>query len=752
MAEGQVFKETYDIGGRQVTMETGKMAGQADGAVVISCGNTMLLLTVVGSQDESDRDFFPLTIDVEERMYAAGKIPGGFFRREGRPSEKSTLTARLTDRPLRPNFPKGLSIEVQVIATILSVDQVNPSDVLGVMAASAALMISDIPFNGPVGVVRVGQVDGGFTTNPTYDELAKSKLDLVVAGVLNRETNEVDVIMVEAEANQVPEEELINALEFSKKGIMDSIRAQLRLQELAGKPKREVNLKEFDLEAIANKVPSLEGDIFAVIKECASNQLTKKEREAKVKALKKETKERHFSEEDTGLLPSLSEFFDVKTGDAVRKLLIEEGLRVDGRRNDEIRAITSEVGLISRTHGSGLFTRGQTQVLTILTLGAIGDVQKIDDLSIDETKRYIHHYNFPPFSVGETGRVGSPRRRSIGHGALAERALLPLIPPEAEFPYAIRLVSEVLASNGSSSMASVCGSTLALMDAGVPLKDNRGVAGIAMGLVKEDGRVVVLSDIQGIEDKYGDMDFKVAGTTEGITALQMDLKVRGVNVEVLQNALAQAREGRLYILRKMEEVIDHPRQELSPFAPRVLTLKIPVDKIKDVIGSGGKTIHRIVAEFDIEMDVEDDGRIFITAKDMDGAVGARNMIEGIIKDVTAGEQFEGTVTRIMNFGAFVEYLPGKEGLVHISKMSNTRVDRVEDVVNVGDKMKVQVEEIDKMGRVNLFAYELHDPSQAPPRRSFNDRDDRGPRPDRRPSDRDRRPSDRDRDGRSDNPR
>lgn len=751
MAESQVIRETFDIAGRQIVLETGKLAGQADGAVVVGCGGTTVLVTVVGSQDEIDRDFFPLTIDVEERMYAAGKIPGGFFRREGRPSEKSTLTARLTDRPLRPNFPEGMRIEVQVIATILSVDQVNPSDVLGVMGASAALMISDIPFNGPVGVVRVGQREGGFITNPTYDELATSDLDLVVAGVLNRETNEVDVIMVEAAANQVPEEDLIDALEFSKKGIMDTIRAQLRIQELAGKPKREVNLKKFDLAEIERRVPSLANDIYTRIKECASNQLSKKEREEKVRGLKTEVKERYFTEEDAALLPSLGEYFYAKTGEAIRRMLVEDGLRVDGRRSDEIRLITSEVGLISRTHGSGLFTRGQTQVLTILTLGAIGDVQKIDDLSIDESKRYIHHYNFPPFSVGETGRVGSPRRRSIGHGALAERALLPVVPPEADFPYAIRLVSEVLASNGSSSMASVCGSTLALMDAGVPLKDSRGVAGIAMGLIKEEGRVIVLSDIQGIEDKYGDMDFKVAGTSEGITALQMDLKVRGVNVETLQSALAQAREGRLFILRKMEEVISQPRGDLSPFAPRVFTLKIPVDKIKDVIGSGGKTIHRIVAEFDIEMDVEDDGRIFITAKDMDSGQAAKKMIEGIIKDVEPGEVFEGKVTRIMTFGAFVEYLPGKEGLVHISKLSNTRIDRVEDVVNVGDHLRVEVAEIDKMGRVNLFAPDHYDPSQRPPGRSFDDRDRRPDDRDRRPDDRDRRPDDRDR-KRFDNPR
>jgi len=712
MAEGQVTQERFRVGDRDIVMETGKLAGQADGSVVVSCEGTTVLVTAVGSKHETDRDFFPLTIDVEERMYAAGKIPGGFFRREGRPSEKSTLAARLTDRPLRPNFPEGMRIEVQVVVTILSVDLKNPPDVLGLLGASTALTISDIPFNGPVGAVRVGRGPSGFIINPNFQELAESDINLVLAGVLNREDNQVEIIMVEAEADQVPEEDIVDAMEFSKQHILETIRAQLRLQEKAGKPKRQVNLKVPDMEAVERRAPNLYGDIKKIVRECAREQLSKKEREERLERLREETRERCFSDEESSALEDdFKAYFDEKLGRAIREILLEEELRIDGRRPEEIRPISCEVGLVSRTHGSGLFTRGQTQVLTILTLGAIGDVQTIDDISLDETKRYMHHYNFPPFSVGETGRIGSPRRREIGHGALAERALLPLIPPEEEFPYAIRLVSEVLSSNGSTSMASVCGSTLALMDAGVPLKDSKGVAGIAMGLIKEDGKVVVLSDIQGIEDKYGDMDFKVAGTRDGVTAMQMDLKIRGVSVETLQEALRQAREGRLYILRKMEEVIDRPRDELSPYAPRVITLEVPVDKIKDVIGSGGKTIHRIIADFDVEVDIEDDGRIYITAKDMESGQGAKEMIEQITREVAPGDQFTGTVTRIMSFGAFVEYLPGREGLVHISKLSNSRIARVEDVVKVGDRVRVEVDEIDKMGRVNLFAIDLYNPQR-----------------------------------------
>jgi polyribonucleotide nucleotidyltransferase len=712
MAESQASQERFAVGSREIVMETGKLAGQADGSVVVTCEGTTVLVTAVGSKHEVDRDFFPLTIDVEERMYAAGKIPGGFFRREGRPSEKSTLAARLTDRPLRPNFPEGMRIEVQVVVTILSVDLKNPPDVLGLLGASTALTISDIPFNGPVGAVRIGRGPEGFIVNPTFQELADSDMNLVVAGVLNREDNQVDVIMVEAEADQVPEDDIVDAMEFSKQYIMDTIRAQLRLQERVGRPKREVNLKVADLQGVERLAPQLGEKIWETVRECAREQLSKQEREDRLARLRDEAMELHLAEGEASEVSAedIKAYFDEKVGEALRRLLLEEELRVDGRRPEEIRPISCEVGLVSRTHGSGLFTRGQTQVLTILTLGAIGDVQTIDDISIDETKRYMHHYNFPPFSVGETGRIGSPRRREIGHGALAERALLPLIPPEEEFPYAIRLVSEVLSSNGSTSMASVCGSTLALMDAGVPLKDSKGVAGIAMGLIKEDGRVLVLSDIQGIEDKYGDMDFKVAGTRDGVTALQMDLKTRGVSVETLQAALAQAREGRLYILRKMEEVIDRPRTELSPYAPRVITLEVPVDKIKDVIGSGGKTIHRIIADFDVDVDIEDDGRIFITAKDMESGRGAKEMIEQITREVSPGDQFTGTVTRIMSFGAFVEYLPGREGLVHISKLSNSRIARVEDVVKVGDRVRVEVDEIDKMGRVNLFAIDYYNPA------------------------------------------
>lgn len=718
MAEGQVVRETFNIAGKEITFETGRLAGQADGAVVVSCGGTVLLATAVGSKTETDRDFFPLTIDVEERMYAAGKIPGGFFRREGRPSEKSILTARLIDRPLRPNFPEGMRIEVQVIVTILSVDMINPLDVLGILGASTALCISDIPFNGPVGAVRVGMVGDNFVINPTYGELNESKLSMVVAGVLNRETNEVDIIMVEAEANIVPEEDVIDAIEFSKKAIMETIKAQMRFAELAGRPKREVILKTWDFAPMEDRFPYLRERIYSCIRECAHDQLTKTEREDKLEKLREEfIASGQLDVDDPEAMECFQEYFDEKVGEAIRRLMVKERLRLDGRREEEIRPISCEVGLISRTHGSGLFTRGQTQVLTILTLGAISEVQTIDDLSADETKRFMHHYNFPPFSVGEAGILRAPRRREIGHGALAERALAPLIPEEEEFPYTIRLVSEVLSSNGSTSMASVCGSTLALMDAGVPLKGSKGVAGIAMGLIKEEDQVFVLSDIQGIEDKYGDMDFKVAGTREGITALQMDLKIRGVSVEVLHRALTQARDGRLYILRKMEEVIDRPRSELSPYAPRVITMDVPVDKIKDIIGTGGKVIHRIIAEHDVEIDIEDDGRVYITAKDLESGQAARNMIEQIIREAVPGEQFMGTVTRTTPFGAFVEYLPGKEGLVHISKLSSGRIAKVEDVVKVGDRIRVEVSDIDKMGRINLVAIDYYKPPAKAPSRS-----------------------------------
>ncbi len=714
MTEDEVRRYSVDIAGKVTELEIGKLAPLADGAVMISCGGTDILVTAMGSKHEVDRDFFPLVVDIEERMYAAGKIPGGFFRREGRPSEKSILNMRLIDRPLRPSFPEGMRIEVQVIGTILSVDQSNPPDVMAINGASTALCISDIPFNGPVGAVRVGLFPDGPKLNPTLQELESSSLDLVVAGVLNPETNEVDIIMVEAGASQVTEEDMVDALEFSKQGVREMIRIQQQIMRELGKEKRSVILKSHDFDAVYTRFPDIQARVEQMVHETARNQLDKPERDRGMDNLLNElllAAEMEGAGDD--FLDAVKECFSHTVGHTVRRMIVEEEMRIDGRRPEEIRPISCEVNLVSRTHGSGLFKRGLTQVLTLLTLGPISDMQRIDDLSPDESKRYLHHYNFPPFSVGETGMLRGPRRREIGHGALAERALVGVIPDEERFPYTIRLVSEVLSSNGSTSMASVCASSLALMDAGVPLNDNKAVAGIAMGLIKEDDKVAVLTDIQGFEDKYGDMDFKVAGTEEGITALQMDMKIHGISVEIMQRALAQAREARLYVLRKIREALPQPREELSPFAPRVITFEVPVDKIREVIGPGGKVIHRIVAEHDVELDIEDDGRVFITAKDLASAQAARKMVDAIIREPRPGEQFEGTVTRIMNFGAFVEFLPGKEGLVHISKLADRHIPRVEDVINVGDSVKVEVLEIDKMGRINLKAVDLEIPDGLP---------------------------------------
>lgn len=732
MTAGEVKRFSTDLFGKTIEFEVGKLATLADGAVVVSCGGTDILVTAMGSKSEVDRDFFPLVVDVEERMYAAGKIPGGFFRREGRPSEKSILTARLIDRPLRPNFPEGMRIEVQVIATILSVDQVNYPDVLAVNGASAALCISDIPFNGPVGAVRVGLFPEGLALNPTIPEMERSTLDLVVAGILDPESNEVDIIMVEAGASQVSEADLVEAIEFSKQGIREMIRIQQRMMQEVGKPKREVSLRKYDFEAVENRFPEMKSKVENLLREIARNQLEKPERD---KALENLLNEFTLAAEIEGTTEefhaSLKEYFDQLVGKTIRRMIVEEDLRVDGRRPEDIRPITCEVGLVSRTHGSGLFARGLTQVLTLLTLGPISDMQRIDDLSPEESKRFMHHYNFPPFCVGETGVLRGPRRREIGHGALAERALVTLIPDEDEFPYTIRLVSEVLSSNGSTSMASVCASSLALMDAGVPLKDKKAVGGIAMGLIKEEDRTVVLTDIQGIEDKYGDMDFKVAGTEDGVTALQMDMKIRGIGVETLERALEQAREARLYVLKKIRETIPEPRTELSPYAPRVIAFEVPVEKIREVIGPGGKVIHRIVAEHDVELDIEDDGRVFITAKDLASAEAAKKMVEQIIREAQPGEQYEGTVTRTTSFGAFVEYLPGKEGLIHISKLSDRHVTRVEDVLNVGDKVRVEVMEIDKLGRVNLRGLDIQAPEETlVAGSSREDRKPKGPRDNR----------------------
>jgi polyribonucleotide nucleotidyltransferase len=754
MTDAGIKRYSVDLLGKEIEFEIGKLASLSDGAVVVSCGGTDVLVTAMGSKGEVDRDYFPLVVDVEERMYAAGKIPGGFFRREGRPSEKSILTARLIDRPLRPNFPDGMRIEVQVIATILSVDQVNLPDILSINAASTALCISDIPFDGPVGAVRVGLLPEGPVINPTVMELEKSVLDLVVVGIIDPETNEVNVIMVEAGADQVPEDDLVDALEFSKQGIREMIRIQQQMVQEVGKPKRDVNLRKFDIDSVRMRFPEMKSRIEQTTREIARNQMDKAERDRELDRLLEKfvlTAEGEGASED--FLASIKEYFNSLTGQGIRRMIVEEDMRIDGRRPEEIRPISCEVGLISRTHGSGLFSRGLTQVLTLLTLGPISDMQKIDDLSPDESKRYLHHYNFPPFSVGETGMLRGPRRREIGHGALAERALTGMVPDESIFPYTIRLVSEVLSSNGSTSMASVCASSLALMDAGVPLKANQAVAGIAMGLIKEDEKIIVLTDIQGIEDKYGDMDFKVAGTEQGVTALQMDMKIRGITVDTIQRALSQAREARLYVLRKISEVIPEPRSELSPYAPRVVTFEVPVDKIREVIGPGGKVIHRIVAEHDVELDIEDDGRVFITSKDLESGMGAKRMVEQIIREPKPGEQFDGVVTRTTGFGAFVEYLPGKEGLIHISKLSDRHIARVEDVVNVGDRVKVEISEIDKMGRVNLRGIGLKEPDNPPDsgqgrneRRPGQGRDSR--QQTRNPSGQQRRPEGRDK-GRED---
>lgn len=723
MTETEVKRFSVDLFGKEIYCEAGKLATLADGSVLIRCGETDILVTAMASKQESDRDYFPLVVDVEERMYAAGKIPGGFFRREGRPSEKSILTARLIDRPLRPSFPEGMRIEVQVIVTILSVDHVNLSDVLAINGASAALCISDIPFNGPVGAVRVGLLPGGPVINPTIQELDNSELNLVVAGVLNPDTKEVEIIMVEADADQVPEQDILDALELSRQGIREMIRLQHNMMQELGREKREVNLRGYDPDMVRSRLPEMQSRVEQAVREIARNQLDKNERERRMDLLLDEFMLSSVGTEgEEELFGAIKEHFDYLVGQVMRRMVVEEELRVDGRRPEEIRPISCEVGLISRTHGSGLFARGLTQVLTLLTLGPISDMQTIDDLSPDETKRYLHHYNFPPFSVGETRMLRGPKRREIGHGSLAERALRNLIPDEERFPYTIRLVSEVLTSNGSTSMASVCASSLALMDAGVPLKGNKAVAGIAMGLVKEDDKVAILTDIQGVEDKFGDMDFKVAGTEEGVTALQMDMKIHGITVETIQRALEQAREARLYILRKIAEVIPEPRHELSPYAPRVVTFEVPVDKIREVIGPGGKVIHRITAEHDVELDIEDDGRVFITAKDKQSAQAAQKMVEQIIREARPGEQFEATVTRVTNFGAFVEYLPGKEGLIHISKLSDHHVDKVEDVLNLGDEVKVEILEIDKLGRVNLRAIGLEVPeTSSTPRQERGDR-------------------------------
>ncbi len=679
---------TMHLAGRELTLEAGRMAKQAHGSVLVKYGDTYVLVTAtVSKQPREGIDFFPLLVDYEERLYSVGKIPGGFIKRETRPGEKAILAARLIDRPLRPLFPKGFRNDVQVVATVLSVDQDNSPEIAAMIGASAALTISKIPFAGPIAGVAVGKVNGQLVINPTQAQADESELYLVVAGTKDA------IMMVEARANEVPEAEMIEALLFGHETIKEIVALQEEMRAAIGEEKMEfeAHVPEAELQEAV--------EAFAKDKlEQAVRNANKQEREANMALAEAEILE-HFQDVFPEREKEVREVVHSTLKQIVRDMIVNHNERPDGRRADEIRPISCEVGVLPRVHGSGLFTRGQTHVLSIVTLGAMSEVQILDDLTDDENKRYMHHYNFPPYSVGETRPIRGPSRRDIGHGALGEKALLPMIPSEEEFPYAIRVVSEVLESNGSSSQASICGSTLALMDAGVPIK--RPVAGIAMGLVCEDTNIAILSDIQGIEDALGDMDFKVAGTEKGITALQMDIKISGVDADILQRAMEQARRGRLFILDKMLAVLPQPRPELSPYAPRMLTLTVPVDKIKDVIGPGGKVINKIIAETGVKIDIEDDGRIFIAAVDTEAGERAKQMIEDITAEVEVGRIYQGRVTRVEKYGVFVEVLPGKEGLVHISQLDNAHVARTEDVCQLGDIIPVKVTEIDRMGRINL---------------------------------------------------
>jgi len=696
--EHKIYKT--ELAGQVITVEIGKLAEQANGACTVQCGETVVFVAATASDEPREGiDFFPLSVDFEEKLYAVGRIPGGFIKREGKPTDKAILTSRLIDRPIRPLFPKGYRNDVQVVAMPLSVDPDFPPDVYAMLGSSIALSISDIPFLGPTGSVAVGMVDGEFILNPNSKQREVSRLNLTVSGTKDA------IMMVEAGAHEVTESEMLEAIMFAHEAIKKLVEFQEQIVAEVGKPKKEFIPFEPDPEIDA-QVREYATD---KIKE-AVQAMDKQTREDNMQLLKKEILE-HFAEIFPEKEKEIEEVLYNITKEVVRERILVEGIRPDGRKMNEIRPIECEVGLLPRTHGSGLFKRGQTQVLTTCTLGALGDIQILDSLWEDESKRYIHHYNFPPYSVGETRPLRGPGRREIGHGALAERALEPMIPSEDVFPYTIRLVSEVMSSNGSTSQASVCGSTLALMDAGVPIK--APVAGVAMGLIKDTNsdKVAILTDIQGLEDFLGDMDFKVAGTAKGITAIQMDIKIKGIDRDILEKALAQAREGRLFILNKMLEVISEPRKELSKYAPKTIIFNINPDKIREVIGPGGKMINKIIDETGVKIDIEDSGKVIIYTHDNEAGQKARKLIENIAKDVEVGEIYTGKVMRIMNFGAFVELMPGKEGLIHISKLSHERVERVEDVVNVGDEITVKVTDIDSHGRINLSRKDLLPPPE-----------------------------------------
>ena len=690
---GNILRKSIQVGGRAMTLETGRMAKQASGAVFCTYGDTAVLVTAVGSKAPKDGvDFFPLTVDYEEKLYAAGKIPGGFLKREGKASEKAILSSRLIDRPIRPLFPKGYHNDVQVVATVLSVDMDNAPDVLAMVGASAALHLSQVPFMGPIAGVVVGLVDGEFIINPNQEQEEKSLMHLTVAGTADA------VMMVEAGAKEVPEATILDAIMFGHEEIkkIGAAIEEFRTEALA---------LELAKEKVVPELKVIPEEIEAAVKEYTYDNLLeairikeKHARDAKAEEVKAEALAHlleQFPEQEDDLRAALDGLMKY----IVRRLITVDKIRPDGREMTEVRPITCEVDILPRPHGSALFTRGQTQILSTVTLGAAREEQILDGLDNESSKRYIHHYNFPPYSVGEARPMRGPGRREIGHGALAERALEPVIPSDAEFPYTIRVVSEALESNGSTSMGSVCGSTMSLMAAGVPIK--RPVSGVAMGLIREENEFSVLTDLQGLEDALGDMDFKVAGTTEGVTAIQMDIKIAGINRAILEQALKQAHDGRMFILGKMLEAIPQVREELSQYAPRVITMNINPDKIRDVIGPGGKVIKKIVEDTGVKIDIEDDGRVMIMSSDAEASAKAVKAIEDIVAEVEVGRTYMGKVVRITDFGAFVEVLPGKDGLVHISQLALERVKKVEDVVKIGDEIMVKCIEIDEKGRVNL---------------------------------------------------
>ncbi len=696
---------TMDLAGKPLTLEFGKYCEQAAGSVWVHLGDTVVMVNATMSPEPRPGvDFFPLAVDVEEKQYSVGKIPGGFIKREGRPTEKATLTCRIIDRPLRPLFPKGMRNDVQVVATVLSVDKEIPPEIPAMIGSSIALAVSDIPWGGPTGSVVVGRINGKYVINPDASLEPQSDMHVTVSGTRDA------VLMVEAGAKEVSEDVMLDAIMFAHEEIKKIIAFEDQI------------IAEIGKEKVIVPLVTTGDDVKAAVREYAYDKCVwvfdtfdRQERQHREAQVKEETLA-HFAETFEGRESEISDALYYLNKEVMRKKILEQGIRPDGRKVTEVRPIWCEVGVLPRVHGSAVFTRGQTQALTVTTLASTSEGQVLDGLSNEDFKRYIHHYNMPPYATGEAGRLKSPGRREIGHGALAERALLPVIPSEEEFPYALRLVSEILSSNGSSSMASVCGSTLSLMDAGVPI--HAPVAGVAMGLIKdaETGKVVVLTDIQGLEDFLGDMDFKVAGTMNGITAIQMDIKIAGIDREILKTALAQALQGRLHILGIMLETLGQPRDHLSPYAPKIMRFTINPEKIREVIGPGGKMINKIIAETGVKIDIEDDGRVFLSTPDEAAAAKARKIIEGIAKDIEVGDVFTGKVVRIMNFGAFVELAPGKDGMIHISKLANHRVEKVEDVVNIGDELEVKVSEIDAQGRINLIRNDMVYENNAPARR------------------------------------